>query len=111
MALAYIFRHWEVALFVPKVFKDRLCVAWHFVYFSAHLNRVGLELSLQAVAFYAVCRALNCEWRWAFVGGLVFAFASYSFARQMHHLQVLYYWHIPACMLVVCWLFSSEGIR
>ncbi len=66
---------------------------------------------LAAVTFYAVCRALKCDWRWAFVGGLIFAFARYSFARQVHHLQVLYYWHIPACMLVVWWLFSSQGIR
>jgi len=66
---------------------------------------------LAAVAFYLVCRALQCDWRWAFAGALVFALSEYPFARQLHHLQVLYFWLVPACLLVVWWLASPEGLR
>ena len=66
---------------------------------------------LAAIGFYLVCRALHCDWRWAFAGALIFAFSQYPFARQLHHLQVLYFFHVPACLLVTWWLSSPEGIR
>lgn len=66
---------------------------------------------LAAVSFYLVCRILRCDWRWAFAGALVFAFCEYAFARQLHHLQVLYYWHVPLCMLAIWWLSSREGFK
>ena len=77
--------------------------AVNFTVLFAHL--------LAAVMFYLVCRTLKCDWHWAFIGALVFAFSEYPFARSVHHLQVLYYFNVPLCLLVVWWLSSAEGLR
>jgi len=66
---------------------------------------------LAAVSFFAVCRALACDARWSFAGALVFAFARFPFTRQLHHPQVLYDWHVPACLLVGWWLLDGAGFR
>jgi hypothetical protein len=65
---------------------------------------------LAAVSFYAAGRLLNCAWTWAFAGGLVFAFSCYAFSHGQHHLTVLYYWHIPLCLVVCEWLLRGEKI-
>jgi len=66
---------------------------------------------LAALCFYAVCRALDCELRWSFAGALIFAFSRFPFARQLHHPQVLYDWHIPACLLVGWWILDGSGFK
>ena len=66
---------------------------------------------LAALCFFAVCRMLACDARWSFAGALVFAFARFPFARQLHHPQVLYDWHVPACLLVGWWLLDDTGFR
>jgi len=79
--------------------------------FAAANLAVLVAYVLSAIAFYLVCRALNCEWHWAFAGALIFAFARYPFERQLHHLQVLFYFCIPPCLLVTWWLSSKVGLR
>ncbi len=66
---------------------------------------------LAALAFYATCRALKCEWMWSFAGALVFAFPAYIFAHGLHHLTIIYYWHIPLCLLVCRWISLSGGLE
>jgi len=66
---------------------------------------------LTAVSFYAACRLLGCFWAWSFAGGLVFAFSRYAFAHGLHHVGLVYYWHVPLCLVVCEWLFRREGIR
>jgi len=66
---------------------------------------------LAALAFYTACRLLNANWTWAFAGALIFGFARYAFAHALHHLTILYYWHVPLCVLVGYWAISGEGIK
>jgi hypothetical protein len=65
---------------------------------------------LAAVTFYAVGRSLGVEWRWSVAGALVFAFARFPFTRQIHHPQVLYDWHVPACLLVGWWVLDGVAL-
>ena len=66
---------------------------------------------LAAISFYAVCRVLGCSWVLSFAGGLIFAFSRYAFAQGLHHVLLVYYWHVPLCLLVCDWIFRGEGIK
>jgi len=66
---------------------------------------------LAAVAFYFACRALRCDWVWSFAGALVFAFSRYGFAHGTHHLALIYYWHVPLCLLVCRWISTGNGLQ
>jgi hypothetical protein len=66
---------------------------------------------LAALSFYTACRMVNGSWIWSFAGGLAFAFARYAFAHGLHHLTVLYYWHVPLCLVVCEWVIRREGIK
>ncbi len=79
--------------------------------FAAANLAVMVAFILTAVSFYLVCRALNAVWTWSFAGALIYAFAHYAFTRQIHHLQVLYYFCVPLCLLVVWWLSSRDGLQ
>jgi phosphoglycerol transferase len=79
--------------------------------FAAANLFVMLGQMLAAVSFYAACRILGGGWILACAGGLVFAFSTYAFAHGLHHLPVLYYWHVPLCLVVCQWIFCEEGIK
>jgi hypothetical protein len=79
------------------------------VFFAANAL-VVCSHALAAVGFYAVGRALGSDRRLCLAGGLVFAFARFPFTRQMHHPQVLYDWHVPACLLVGWWVLDGAGL-
>ena len=66
---------------------------------------------LAALSFYAAGRLLGVSWLWAFAGALVFAFCTYAFSRELHHLTVLYFWHIPLCLVVCEWVLRGGGLR
>lgn len=66
---------------------------------------------LAAVSFYAAARLLRGAWTWAFAGALVFAFARYGFAHELHHLPVLYFWHVPLDLVVISWLLDNAGLK
>jgi len=69
-----------------------------------------LAVVLAALAFYIVCRILRYQWMFGIVGAVMFAFSHYMSARQLAHLSLTYYWHIPLCMLVTWWCFDSRGL-
>ena len=79
--------------------------------FAAGNVAVLMAQVLAALSFFAAARLLGYAWVWAFAGGLVFAFARYAFAHGLHHLNVLYYWHVPLDLVVCQWLFRGEGIK
>jgi len=79
--------------------------------FAAANFAVLLGHALAAVSFYAACRILNCSWPWSFAGALIFAFAQYAFGHGLHHITVLYYWHVPLCLVVSAWIIRGEGIK
>jgi hypothetical protein len=79
------------------------------VFFAANAL-VVFSHALAAVGFYAVSRALGGERGLCLAGGLVFGFARFPFTRQIHHPQVLYDWHVPACLLVGWWVLDGSGL-
>lgn len=79
------------------------------VFFAAN-TLVVFSHALAAVGFYAVSRSLGGDRRLSLAGGLVFAFARFPFTRQLHHPQVLYDWHVPACLLVGWWVLDGAGL-
>ena len=87
------------------------CLASASSLFFAANAMVLFSHVLAALCFYAVCRALHCDLRWSFAGAIIFAFARFPFTRQLHHPQVLYEWHVPACLLVGWWLLDGHGFK
>jgi hypothetical protein len=72
---------------------------------------VMLGQMLAAVSFYAACRILNYSWVWSCAGAMVFALSRFAFAQGLYHLTILYYWHVPLCLVVCGWLLRGEEIR
>ncbi len=66
---------------------------------------------LAAVSFYAAARLLGGTWLLSCAGAMVFALARYAFAEGLYHLTVIYYWHVPLCLVVTVWLMRGEGIK
>ena len=79
--------------------------------FAAANFAVMFAQVLAAVSFYAAARLLGASWVWACAGGLAFGFSRYAFAHGLHHLTVLYFWHIPLCLVVCEWVLRGEGLR
>lgn len=65
---------------------------------------VLLSQVLAVLALYAAARAVAVDWRLAAGAGLLFGFSRMAFARQVHHLTVGAYWHVPLCLLVCYWI-------
>jgi hypothetical protein len=79
--------------------------------FAAANFAVMFAQVLAALSFYAAGRLLGATWPWAFAGGLVFGFSRYAFSHGLHHLTVVYFWHIPLCLVVCEWVLRGEGLR
>ena len=77
--------------------------------FAAANLTVMLGQVLAAVSFYASCRILNYERIGSAVGGLVFGLSHFAFAQGLFHLTILFYWHVPLCLVVTFWLFRGEA--
>jgi hypothetical protein len=65
---------------------------------------------LAALSMYAVCRLLHGNWRWSFAAAIAYGFASYAFAHSEHHLDLIFYWHVPLCLLVARWVSVGDGL-
>ncbi len=76
---------------------------------AANLALLGGHI-LAALAFYAACRLSNYDWAWSMAGALVFAFSRYAFAHGLHHIALVYYWHVPLCLLVCRWTSTRRGL-
>lgn len=79
--------------------------------FAAANAWMMIQFVPSSVAFYFVCRRFRVTWPWAFAGGLVFAFAPFSFAHGMHHLTVAAYWHLPLCLLICRYAARGGGVQ
>lgn len=79
--------------------------------FAAANFAVMLGQVLAAISFYAACRLLNYAWPWSCAGALVFAFSTYAFAHGLHHIAVLYFWHVPLCLVICLWIFRGEKLE
>jgi hypothetical protein len=79
--------------------------------FPATNLAVMLAFSFAACGFFAAARISDCARTWAIVGAIAFALSPYAFSRQLHHLQVLNFWHIPLCVVAVQGLWDSRSSR
>lgn len=79
-----------------------------FGLFPAANAAVLISQMLACLCFYVAARLHRCSWLWAFVGGIVFGFSEFSFARSLHHLNVTNCWHIPFCILIAGWISRGQ---
>lgn len=86
------------------------CAKFMGIFASANFAAM-LEDVLAAVSFFVACRLLNCQRIWAFAGGLIFAFARFGFAHEIHHIPTAYIWHLPLCMVVCRWVTCGDGLK
>ncbi len=77
--------------------------AANFMVLLAHL--------LAGFSFWYVGRELNYRPALAFSGAILFAFSHYIFARNLGHIVLTYYWHVPLMLLVSWWAYSSRPIQ
>ena len=80
-----------------------LFAALNLALLAAHL--------LAAVAFYFSCRIARAHWAWSMAGAIAFSFSRYGIAHGAHHLALVWYWHIPLCILVCSQLARRAGIQ
>ncbi len=66
---------------------------------------------LAVLAFYYVARRLKCDWRWSYVGALIFGLAPFGFAHSLHHFVVTAYWHVALGVLVCFWISNGTGLK
>lgn len=71
-------------------------------YFSAAL--------LSALSLYWVMRAMRVRWQWAWLAGGLFGLAPFLFHRTVHHYNLLFFWHVPWCVLLSIWAASRYGL-
>jgi len=76
---------------------------------TANLLLLGAHL-LAGLAFFGVARYLRCRAAWAVAGALAFACSPYIWYRNVGHLALSLYWHIPLDVLVVGWCFRRHGL-
>lgn len=77
--------------------------AANFMVLLAHL--------LAGFSFWYVSRQLNYRPAFAFMGSILFAFSQYGFARNLSHITLTYYWHVPLMLMVTYWTYSSNPIQ
>jgi phosphoglycerol transferase len=78
--------------------------------FAAANFAVMVGQVLAVGAMYVSCRLMGADYRWSMVAGILFGFATMAFARQIHHLPVALYWHVPLGLVVCHWLINSEVV-
>lgn len=74
--------------------------------FTAANIMVMLAHILAGFGFWYVGRELRYRNVFAFSGAVLFAFSHYIFCRNLPHLVLSYYWHIPFMLLVSWWVYS-----
>ncbi len=82
-----------------------------FGLFPAANLMVMILFVLAAVGFFVAARLLQVDRSWAAVGAILFALSPYAFSRQLHHLQVLSYWHIPLCLVAIYAVWAAPRDR
>lgn len=80
-----------------------LFTAANFMVLLAHL--------LSGLSFWYVGRELNYRPAFVFAGAILFAFSHYIFARNLNHIVLAYYWHVPLMLMVSWWVYSSAPIQ
>ncbi len=80
-----------------------LFVASNIIVLLAHI--------LAGLSFWWVGNSLKYRRVFVFLGAVLFSFSHYIFVRNLPHLGLAFYWHIPLFLLVSWWCFSRNQIR
>ncbi|HVF71492.1 MAG TPA: hypothetical protein VM940_07765 [Chthoniobacterales bacterium] len=75
---------------------------------GANLALLAAHLAA-ATGFYGAARARAIDPLFAFVFGLLFAMATFAIARNLTHLILTYYWHVPLGLLVIWWCLNEKA--
>ncbi len=79
--------------------------------FTAANLMVMFLFALAAIGFFVAARCLHVHRSWAILGAILFALSPYAFSRQLHHLQVLSFWHIPLCLVAIYGIWAAPRDR
>jgi hypothetical protein len=63
---------------------------------------------LAGLSFFRVAKALKYKIAFGLAGAVLFAFSPFIFCRNLGHLTVAYYWHVPLFLLVTWWTYSGR---
>ena len=77
---------------------------------SANIMVMLAHLSA-GLSFWYVGRKLKYRSAFVFSGAILFAFPLYIFGRNLSHINLAYYWHIPLFLLVTWWTYSSMPVQ
>lgn len=93
----------------PQFAATGLLARWIGVFPAVNLV-VILGHVTAVLGFYAACRALRYPWIWSAAGAFIFGFSAYLFARNVHHITLVYVWHVPLIILLARWAMTKEGL-
>ena len=63
---------------------------------------------LAGLSFFWVAKALKYKTAFSLAGAILFAFSPFIICRNLGHLTVAYYWHVPLFLLVTWWTYSGR---
>ena len=78
-----------------------LFVGSNAVLLSAHLLAAG--------SFYVVSRHIRVNAVCSFTFAILYALSSYAFQRNLQHLILTFYWHVPLGLLVISWCVRRQS--
>jgi hypothetical protein len=82
---------------------------WLFgVFAGSNLALLSAHL-LAAVSFYFVSRTLRYQRVISFALAILFAMSPYAFTRNLGHLVLTFYWHVPLGLLVAWWCLTGQA--
>jgi hypothetical protein len=65
---------------------------------------------LAGVMFYCCGRPLGMERAQLIAGGILFGLAPFAFIRNINHLSLSAYWHLPVMVLTLMWLWGEPSV-
>lgn len=85
-----------------------LCVRIFGLILGSNIAVLGAHL-LAAAGFYLTSRALGGNRSFSLAFGVLFAMSYYALKRNLEHLVLTYYWHVPLGILVVWWCLEQNS--
>ena len=63
---------------------------------------------LAGLSFFWVAKTLKYKTAFSLAGAVLFAFSPFIIFRNLGHINVAYYWHVPLFLLVTWWTYSER---
>lgn len=81
-----------------------------FGLFAAANLMVLFSHLLAGLAFWFVGREINARPEYVFVGAVAYGLSHFAFARNLAHLSLTMYWHLPLLCLVSWWVLENKPL-